>query len=110
MKYNSINVSHWRSIMPISLRLPPELEAQLAGLSARQQVSKSALIVRSIKAFLMQHTTPSSQEIYAQAMRGSSSADGSNERPAEQRLHKLAVREAVLRKATQRRGLKRKAG
>jgi hypothetical protein len=97
-------------VMPISLRLPAELEAQLAGLSARQKVSKSALIVRSIKAFLLQHTTPSSQEIYEQAMHNISTMDDNKDRPMEQRAHKLAVREAVLRKAAQRRGNKRKDG
>jgi predicted DNA-binding protein len=94
-------------VMPISLRLPAELEAQLSGLSARQKVSKSALIVRSIKAFLIQHTTPSSQEIYEQAMRSINATDDNKDRPTEQRAHKLAVREAVLRKAAQRRGVKR---
>jgi hypothetical protein len=97
-------------VMPISLRLPVELEAQLAGLSARQKVSKSALIVRSIKAFLIQHTTPSSQEIYEQAMRSIIAIDDNKNRPLEQRRHKLAIREAVLRKAAQRRGAQRKDG
>jgi predicted DNA-binding protein len=90
-------------VMPISLRLPTELEAQLAGLSARQKVSKSALIVRSIKEFLSQHTTPSSQEIYEQAIRGAGAAHESKNQRTELRQHKSAVRDAVLQKAAQRR-------
>ncbi len=54
--------------MPISLRLPAEVESQIAGFSARAGLSKSAVIVRSIQEFLVRHAEPSSQQIYAQVM------------------------------------------
>ncbi len=55
--------------MPISLRLPVEVEKQIAGYSARHGVSKSAVIVRSISEFLANHAQPSSFQIYEEAMR-----------------------------------------
>jgi hypothetical protein len=91
------------TIMPISLRLPNDMEEQLAGLSVRQKTSKSALIVRSITEFLQRQNTPSSQEIYEHAVRAASSVRVSVERQPEARPQKLAVRDAVLRKAAQRR-------
>jgi hypothetical protein len=87
--------------MPISLRLPQDIEAQLAGLSVRQKASKSALIVRSITEFLQRQNAPTSQEIYEQAVRGTGSTRVSTQ--PEAHAHKLAVRDAVLRKAAQRR-------
>lgn len=110
--------------MPISLRLPADIESQIAGYSARAGVSKSALIVRSIQEFLARHTQRSSLQIYEEAMHaaerrerqsrpaaggsGSAGADGADgadgavgdaqREVAEQRPHKLQIREALRRK------------
>ena len=94
--------------MPISLRLPAEVESQIAGYSARLGVSKSAVIVRSIQEFLARHIQPSSLQLYEKAMRAAgvgASDDQSGlvnrdtrREAAEKRPHKLQVREALRRK------------
>ena len=94
-------------IMPISLRLPADVETQIAGFSARLGLSKSALIVRSIQEFLANHAQPSSLQIYEEAMRGTQDAPGrakSDEKSetAEQRPHKLQARAAIRSKHAQR--------
>jgi predicted transcriptional regulator len=91
------------NIMPISLRLPNDMEAQLAGLSVRQKTSKSALIVRSITEFLKRHNEPTSQEIFEQAMRAAGGERPRTARQPEIRAHKLAVQDAIRRKAARRR-------
>ena len=55
--------------MPISLRLPVETESMIADFGARNGLSKTAVIVRSIQEFLATHAQPSSLQIYEQAMR-----------------------------------------
>jgi hypothetical protein len=89
--------------MPISLRLPAEVETQIAGFSARQGMSKSAVIVRSIQEFLAKHAQPTSFEIYQKAMREAEDQrkDAKHE-AAEQRPHKLQAREAIRRKHAER--------
>ena len=89
--------------MPISLRLPTEIEDQIAGFSERQGLSKSAVIVRSIHEFLARNAQPSSFQIYEEAMR--EGADESNNakhdakrETAEQRPHKILVRDAIRQK------------
>ena len=93
--------------MPISLRLPVEIESQIAGFGARLGLTKSAVIVRSIEEFLAHHAQPSSLEIYEAAMRAASpesvpaavvDANGSREL----RAHKLKVRAAIARKHAER--------
>ncbi len=86
--------------MPISLRLPVEVEKQIAGYSARHGVSKSAVIVRSISEFLANHAQPSSFQIYEEAMREAqveSSAGKSDlkREAAGRRPRKIKVREAI---------------
>ncbi|WP_326541835.1 hypothetical protein [Pseudorhodoferax sp.] len=96
--------------MPISLRLPPELETQIAGFSEREGMTKSAVIVRSIHEFLARHAQPSAQEIYEQVMR--EAQDAPTDRPpraAEQRPHKLALRESIARKHAERSARARQA-
>lgn len=96
--------------MPISLRLPLDIEAQIASFSARQGVTKSAVIVRSIQEFLAKNAQPSSFEIYEQAMRAGAGAVAQTLRSdaqrelAEQRPNKLQVRDALRRKHAQRSG------
>ena len=85
--------------MPISLRLPPEIEDQIAGFSARQGLSKSAVIVRSIHEFLARNAQPSSFQIYEEVMRErvDESRDAKRE-AAKQRPHKILVRDAIRQK------------
>lgn len=93
--------------MPISLRLPADIETQIAGFSARLGLSKSAVIVRSLQEFLARHAQPSSLQIYEEAMGATQDAPGlakSDEKneAAEQRPHKLQARAAIRRKHAQR--------
>ena len=89
--------------MPISLRLPTEIEDQIAGFSERQGLSKSAVIVRSIHEFLARNAQPSSLQIYEEAMReGADKSDNSKSdaklEAAEQRPHKILVRDTIRQK------------
>jgi hypothetical protein len=93
--------------MPISLRLPSEVESQIAGFSARVGLSKSAVIVRSIQEFLVRHAEPSSQQIYAQVMQEAQgrSTDAKADllrESLEQRPLKQQVRKAIRAKHAQR--------
>lgn len=91
--------------MALSLRLPLPIEAQIAGLSARAGISKSALIVRSIEEYLNRHAQPSAFELYEEVMRESArktSAISANAASADARPHKQAVRAAVRAKQAQR--------
>ena len=54
--------------MAISLRLPLDIESQLVGFSARQGISKSALIVRSIQEYLAKNAQPSAYQLYMDAL------------------------------------------
>lgn len=93
--------------MPISLRLPSEIEDQIAGFSARQGLSKSAVIVRSIHEFLARNAQPSSLQIYEEVMRDGAvkSRDAKKDlkrEAAEQRPHKILVRDAIRQKHAKR--------
>ena len=87
--------------MPISLRLPPELETQIAGFGAREGISKSAVIVRSIQEYLARHAQPSALQIYEDVMRDAQDAPEVARAP-EQRAHKLQARDAIARKHAER--------
>jgi len=89
--------------MPISLRLPADIEDQIAGFSARQGISKSAVIVRSIHEFLNRNAQPSSLQIYEKVMgdganKSSVAASDAKREAAEQRPLKIRVRDAVRQK------------
>jgi predicted transcriptional regulator len=96
--------------MPISLRLPTEIEDQIAGFSARQGMSKSAVIVRSIREFLDRNAQPSSFQIYEAVMAaGAAGADTSGDaqqdakrEAVEKRPHKILLRDAVRQKHAMR--------
>ncbi len=91
--------------MALSLRLPLPIEAQIAGLSARAGISKSALIVRSIEEYLNRHAQPSAFELYEEVMRESSrkTSDISADAAAvDARPHKQTVRAAVRAKQARR--------
>ena len=89
--------------MPISLRLPIEIEHQIAGFGARLGLTKSAVIVRSIEEFLAHHAQPSSLEIYEAAMEASAENSLQSDAVAvrgtnDARPHKLKVRAVIARK------------
>ena len=93
--------------MPISLRLPTDIEDQIAGFSARQGISKSAVIVRSIHEFLNRNAQPSSLQIYEEVMRDAAdksvdSKSNAKREAAEQRPHKILVRDAIRQKHAER--------
>jgi hypothetical protein len=79
------------------------IKAQIAEFSARQGVSKSAVIVRSIEEFLSKNAQASSFEIYEQAMRGSIQADTTKQlidpRPSKQQLRATLRRKHAARSA-----------
>jgi predicted DNA-binding protein len=87
--------------MPVSLRLPLPIEAQIMSLSLRSGMSKSALIVRSIEEYLSRHAQPSAFDIYQEVMQEESSKASTTRMP-EQRAHKLAVSDAVRAKQARR--------
>jgi hypothetical protein len=95
-------------IMPISLRLPAAIETQIEGFSARQGLTKSAVIVRSIQEYLARHAQPSSFEIYEDVMRGTAKLDDNTvqkdarRETAEQRPLKQQARDALRRKHAER--------
>ena len=96
--------------MPISLRLPEDLETQIAGFGARQGISKSAVIVRSIHEFLARHAQTTSLQIYEEAMReAEGQRDDAKREAMEQRPLKLAVRKVIRRKHAERSKLARQA-
>ena len=96
--------------MPISLRLPADIETRIAGFGARQGMSKTAVIVRSIQEFLARHAQPTSFQIYEDAMRDGAKANARNQRSdtrreaAEKRPEKIAVRDVIRRKHAARSG------
>ena len=90
--------------MPISLRLPVQIESEIAGFSSRHGLSKSAVIVRSIEEFLARNAQPSSMQIYDEAMRGAlnpgaqAAEDDKRREAAESRPHKLQARAVIRQK------------
>ncbi len=106
---DSVPATHRTITMPISLRLPSDIESQITGFGARQGLSKSAVIVRSIQEFLARNAEPTSHQIYQEAMgaavrddaRRTLNADTAHS-AAEVRPHKIQVREAIRRKHAKR--------
>lgn len=93
--------------MPISLRLPTEIEDQIAGFSARQGMSKSAVIVRSIREFLDRNAQPSSFQIYEAVMAAGADTRGDAQKDAkreavDKRPHKILLRDAIRQKHAMR--------
>ena len=107
LRYNYANRIALVPFMPISLRLPIEIESQIAGFGARLGLTKSAVIVRSIEEFLAHHAQPSSLEIYEAAMQASAANSLQGDAVAvrnanEARPHKLKVRAVIARKHAER--------
>lgn len=85
--------------MPISLRLPVDIENQISGFSARAGLSKSAVILRSIREFLARQTAPTSLQIYQAAMQATLSEEAMD---ADARPHKHQTRGAIQKKHAER--------
>ena len=98
--------------MPTSLRLPVDIEAELAGFGSRSGLSKSAVIVRSIQEFLARNAAPSSFQIYQEAVQAGQHAQraatgtpfkpGLPSEPLGPRQPKPAVRQALRNKHAER--------
>ena len=94
--------------MPISLRLPADTETSIADFGARHGLSKTAVIMRSIREFLVAHAQASSLQLYEDAMRENAVADSRSlarnaaHDSAEKRPRKLAIRDAIHRKHANR--------
>jgi len=91
--------------MPISLRLPADMEAQIASFGSRSGLTKSAVIVRSIQEFLANHAAPSSLQIYEEAMQDVGDGDAEIDLGKEdlvQRPVKLQARQAIQSKHAER--------
>ena len=84
--------------MPRTLRLPPGLESRLDEYAAQQGISKSEVIIRSVRKFLAVHAKSGAYQIYLDVMRKSGTMERSEDPAKETRHHKLAVREAFRRK------------
>ena len=88
--------------MPISLRLPVEVDSQIASYSARLGLSKSAIIVRSIEEFLAKNVQPSAYQLYLDAMASSQMTVTPSVEKKAVDGHKLTVQKALQRKHKER--------
>ena len=84
--------------MPISLRLPSDVDSQIASYSARLGLSKSAVIVRSIEEFLAKNAQPSAYQLYLDAMDAAQAKPTQSLSPKEPAGQKLAIQKALQRK------------
>ena len=103
MRYNFSNCIETLSVtftlaMPISLRLPVDVDSQIASYSARLGLSKSAVIVRSIEEFLAKNAQPSAYQLYLDAMASTQTPAASTVKSTTLDGHKLAVQNALQRK------------
>ena len=100
--------------MPLSLRLPADIESEIAAFGARHKVSKSSVIVRSIREFLVLHAQPSPQEMYRQEMQAAAKralTDGARRQATkggtariEVRPHKIKFQQLMREKHARRTG------
>ena len=88
--------------MPVSLRIPPNIEIQIADYATRQGLTKSAVIMRSLNEFLARHTKPSAYQIYLDVMLQEAASPRVEPGVQESRPHKIASRQAMLRKHAER--------
>lgn len=93
--------------MPMSLRLPADIETQIASFAARTGLTKSAVIVRSIQDFLARHDEPSSFQIYERVMQDALSPPGAamqdlSKEGSEPRALKRQARDAIRNKHRER--------
>ena len=96
--------------MPLSLRLPQSVEDELSEMSVRLGVTKTAVVMQSIREFLKLHARPSAQQIYSEIMAEldhrekltkqlpTSDVNRKLERTSKvPRPHKVRVREAIAK-------------
>ena len=95
--------------MALSLRLPSDIEHMVMAYSAREGMSKSAVIVQSIRDFFeRQKPQPTAYEIYLQVMAESKARQAKNPTPdwhyldKETRPHKIALHKAMQAKHARR--------
>jgi hypothetical protein len=103
VRYNIFFVLHSEHLVPISLRLPAEIESHIAQFSARQGMSKSAVIVRSIHEFLARNAQPSALQIYETVMREDTDQRTAAQRDSkreskEHRPNKISARDVIRQK------------
>jgi predicted DNA-binding protein len=103
-KHTILNLYRTELDMAISLRLPLDIESQLVSFSARQGVSKSALVVRSIQEFLARNAQPSAYDLYLDALKTADDAASTDARRDAMpvRSSKLAARTAMQAKHAER--------
>jgi hypothetical protein len=95
--------------MPLSLRLPPPVEAQILDHAMRSGLSKTAIVLQSVQEYLARHAQPSAHQIYEEVMRKYPAMDDAAEQAhntardaLETRPHKIKAREAARAKHAQR--------
>lgn len=95
--------------MPLSLRLPSDVEQMILAYSAREGISKSAVIVQSIRDFFeRQKPKPTAYEIYLKVMAESKARQAKNPKDdwhqidRETRPHKIAFHKAMQEKYARR--------
>ena len=81
--------------MPVSLRLPPDIESKISEYAARQGLTKSAVILRSVREFLSRNAMPSAYQIYQDVMERSAASPLPDRTAQESRPHKIAFRQAM---------------
>jgi predicted transcriptional regulator len=95
--------------MALSLRLPSDIEQMLLAYSAREGMSKSAVIVQSIRDFFeRQKPQPTAYEMYLEVMAESKAEQAKNPQKdwylidKETRPHKIAFHKAMQAKYARR--------
>jgi predicted transcriptional regulator len=95
--------------MALSLRLPSDIEQMIVAYSASEGVSKSSVIVQSIRDFFeRQKPKPTAYEIYLEVMAESKARQAKNPQEdwylidKETRPHKIAMHKAIQAKHARR--------
>ena len=91
--------------MALSLRLPSDIENMVIAYSAREGVSKSAVIVQSIRHFFeRKKPQPTAYEMYLEVMENAKNrpVDERRQIDSETRPHKIAFYQAMQAKQARR--------
>jgi hypothetical protein len=95
--------------MALSLRLPSDIEQMIVAYSASEGISKSAVIMKSIRDFFeRQKPQPTAYDIYLQVMAESKAEQAKNckedwyQIDKETRPHKIAIHKAMQAKHARR--------
>jgi hypothetical protein len=108
LRYNFSFVLQSGESMALSLRLPVALESEIVAHSVRTGSSKSAVILRSIEAYLRSNAQPSAFALYEAEMQSVSEVEAAAATP-DPRAHKQAIVSAVRQKHAQRSARARQA-